>query len=57
VDGAIGACLIDLAIDPALANAFFMIARVPGLVAHAIEEVKTQKPMRRINQGKAVFQP
>ena len=57
VDGAIGACLIDLGIDPALANAFFMIARVPGLVAHAIEEVKTQKPMRRINQGKAVYKP
>lgn len=57
VDGAIGACLIDLDIDPALANAFFMIARVPGLVAHAIEEVKTQKPMRRINQGAAIFKP
>lgn len=57
VDGAIAACLVDLGIDPALANAFFIIARVPGLVAHAIEEQTTQKPMRRIVQEEAEYRP
>lgn len=55
VDGAIAACLVDLGIDPGLANAFFMIARVPGLVAHANEEKKTQKPMRKIIQSDAAY--
>lgn len=55
VDGAIAACLVDLGIDPALANAFFIISRVPGLVAHAVEEMQTQKPMRKIVQSEAVY--
>ena len=55
VDGAIAACLVDLGIDPTLANAFFIISRVPGLVAHAVEEMHTQKPMRKIVQSEAVY--
>ena len=55
VDGAIAACLLDLGIDPGLANAFFITARVPGLAAHAREERETQRPMRRIDQSKAEF--
>src|SRR5438034_6276415 len=38
VDGAIGAILADLGMDPAAFNGIFMIARTPGLVAHVIEE-------------------
>lgn len=49
VDGAIAALLVDLNIPASLANAFFMIARVPGLVAHINEEQTQQKPMRRIH--------
>jgi citrate synthase len=49
VDGAIAAVLCEMNFDPKLANAFFMIARLPGLVAHIIEERKRQKPMRRID--------
>jgi citrate synthase len=49
VDGAIAAVLVDLKVPPALANAFFMIARLPGLVAHAHEEMTRQKPMRAIH--------
>ena len=49
VDGAIGALLCDLGFDSDLANAFFIIARMPGLLAHIIEERKREKPMRRIN--------
>lgn len=57
VDGAIAACLVDLGVDPTLANAFFIIARVPGLVAHAVEEMTTQKPMRKIIQDEARYRP
>ncbi len=49
VDGAIAALLIDLEVPPALANAFFIISRVPGLVAHYHEEIERERPMRRIH--------
>ena len=49
VDGAIAAVLTDLGIAPALANAFFMIARLPGLVAQAHEEQTRERPMRKID--------
>src|SRR5216117_158248 len=49
VDGAIGAVLADLGMDPAAFNGIFMIARVPGLAAHVIEEQTREKPMRRID--------
>jgi citrate synthase len=49
VDGAIAAVLVDLKIPSALANAFFMMARLPGLVAHAHEEMTRQRPMRKIH--------
>ncbi|TDI84472.1 MAG: citryl-CoA lyase [Caldithrix sp.] len=49
VDGAIAAVLCELDFSPRLANAFFMMSRVPGLVAHIFEEQTRQKPMRQIN--------
>ncbi len=49
VDGAIGAILADLGLDPRLFNGVFMIARTPGLVAHVVEEQTREKPMRRID--------
>ncbi len=49
VDGAIAALLCEMDFDPILANAFFMIARVPGLAAHIYEEKTRQKPMRKIH--------
>jgi len=49
VDGAIGGILLELDFPPELANAFFIMARVPGLVAHIHEEQTTMKPMRKIH--------
>ena len=49
VDGAIGAILADLGMNPAAFNGIFMIARTPGLIAHVIEEQIREKPMRRID--------
>ncbi len=49
VDGAIAAVLCDLGIPAEIGNAFFIIARVPGLVAHIHEEKTRMKPMRKID--------
>jgi succinyl-CoA synthetase alpha subunit len=49
VDGAIGAILADLGMNPATFNGIFMIARTPGLIAHVIEEQTRERPMRRID--------
>lgn len=49
VDGAVGAILADLGLDPRVFNGIFMIARTPGLVAHVTEEQTREKPMRRID--------
>jgi citrate synthase len=49
VDGALAALLVDLRFPPELGNAFFIIARVTGLAAHAHEEMTRQRPMRRIH--------
>jgi len=49
VDGAIAALLCEMNFPPELANAFFMLARLPGLVAHVYEEQTRMKPMRYIN--------
>lgn len=47
-DGAIGALLLELKFPPKAANGIFMIARVPGLVAHAVEEQERNAPMRTV---------
>jgi citrate synthase len=49
VDGAIAAVLCELGISPEIGNAFFIIARVPGLVAHIQEEWARMRPMRKIH--------
>lgn len=49
VDGAIAALLCEMNFPLELANAFFILARIPGLVAHVYEEQTRMKPMRHIN--------
>ena len=55
VDGAIAGLLVDLGVPAALANAFFIMARVPGLVAHVYEEQTRERPMRRIHPSDHVY--
>lgn len=55
VDGAIAAILADLKIKPEFMNGFFMIARTPGLIAHACEERARMKPMRKIDSSKHIY--
>jgi len=49
VDGAIAALLCELGIPKELGNSFFIMARVPGLIAHVYEEKTRMKPMRKIH--------
>ena len=55
VDGAIAAILGGLGFSPAVANMFFLMARVPGLVAHASEEAERFKPFRTIDPSRAGY--
>lgn len=48
VDGAIAAVISDMGFDYRLGKGFFIISRIPGLVAHAFEEWTKQKPMRKL---------
>jgi citrate synthase len=55
VDGAIAALLCDLDVPSEIGNAFFMIARVPGLVAHVHEEKTRMKPMRKVDPEDYIY--
>ena len=55
VDAAIAALLCELDFPETLANAFFIISRLPGLVAHILEEKSRYKPMRKIDFAMAEY--
>jgi citrate synthase len=55
IDGAIAAVCGDIGIPPAIANALFIISRVPGIAAHAEEERSRQKPMRQIDPKDHIY--
>ena len=55
VDGAIAAVLCEIDMPTELANVFFIMARLPGLVAHIYEEKTRYRPMRRIDFSKAEY--
>ena len=55
VDGAIGAVLCELDVPPLIANGFFILPRVAGLIAHYAEERSREKVMRRIDATQAVY--
>jgi citrate synthase len=46
VDGAIAAVISDMGFDWRLGKGFFIISRLPGLLAHAYEEQTRERPMR-----------
>ena len=55
IDGAIAAVCGDLGFGPEIGNGLFIISRVPGLLAHAVEEKLTQTPMRKIDRDAAHY--
>lgn len=48
-DGAIAAILCDMGFDARVGNGIFVIARVPGLIAHIVEEIKNDEGIRRVD--------
>ena len=55
IDGAIAAVCGDIGIPPAVANALFIISRVPGIAAQAREEFERHPPMRQLDPSDHVY--
>jgi citryl-CoA lyase len=55
IDGAIAAVCGDIGIPPEVANALFIISRVPGIAAQAQEERAREHPMRQIDPKDSVY--
>ena len=49
IDGAIAAVCGDIGLPPEMADALLLISRVPGLAAHALEEMLRERPMHVID--------
>ncbi|MFL2433433.1 citryl-CoA lyase [bacterium] len=54
-DGAIAAVSGDLGLDAETATLLFTISRVPGLVAHAVEEQRRQEATRHIDPNQHTY--
>ena len=50
VDGAIAAILCDMDFSPIEGNAMFLIGRVPGLLAHCIEQTQSKEGILRTSE-------
>ncbi len=48
INGAVAAVISDMGFDWRLGKGFFVISRVPGLLAHAYEEMTRERPMRKL---------
>ena len=55
IDGAIAAVCSDIGMPASIANALFIISRVPGITAQAQEERDRQQPMRQIDPKDHVY--
>jgi citryl-CoA lyase len=50
IDGLLAILLCDFGFDRLLGKGIFIIGRTPGLVAQTFEEIKDEKPVRRISE-------
>jgi len=55
IDGAIAAVCSELGMPPTVANALFIISRVPGIAAQAQEEMGREHPMRQIDPKEYIY--
>lgn len=51
IDGVTAAVLLDMGFDPRMMKGVFVIARVPGLVAHVWEEMTSGEGIRRVDES------
>ncbi len=57
IDGLIAAILLEMKFKPEIGNGIFIIGRVPGLIAQALEEKEKEKTIRRIEEGEIKYNP
>lgn len=50
IDGIMAAILLEMGFSTKVAKGIFIIARVPGIVAHVVEEATREKPFRRLTE-------
>ena len=55
IDGIIAALLLEMDFNPKVGKGIFIIARVPGLVAHVVEEALREKPVRRLSEDEVEY--
>lgn len=55
IDGAMAAILCDMGFDPKLAKGFFIIGRVPGLVAHVFEQMQSGEGIKRTEESEIEY--
>ena len=55
LDGANGAALCEMGIEPKLGEAVFLLSRSLGLAAEAYEEFTREKPFRKINYQEVIY--
>lgn len=48
INGAVAAVISDMGLDYRFGKGIFIVSRVPGLLAHAYEELTREKPMRKL---------
>ena len=58
IDGLAAAILLEMGFPPlSLGKGIFIIGRVPGLVAQAVEEKENEKPVGRLEEGEIEYLP
>ena len=50
IDGLIAAILLEMGFDSSVGKGFFIVGRVPGLVAQAVEEKESEEKVRRLDE-------
>ena len=55
IDGLIAILLCDFGFDPLLGKGIFVIGRISGLVSQSYEELKFEKPVRRLSEDKITY--
>lgn len=55
IDGAFAVLLSELGISWRMGNGLFVLARLPGLIAHVGEELEREKPYRRLEEGEVEY--
>jgi len=55
VDGCIAAIISDMGFDWRIGKGFFIVSRAPGLVAHAYEQMYSEKPYKAARWDEVVY--